>query len=84
MKDEFFIGQTYDVFMEPILSLIGTSPETRAPAKTYLSIVACSGPFVLLSNCYSNIILTEALYLKTISKHQRGQEIQHADMERIK
>lgn len=47
------------LFMEPILSLIGASPETRALAKTYLSIVACCGPFVLLSNCYSNIIRAE-------------------------
>ena len=38
------------IFMNPILSLIGASSETWNLAKTYLSIVVCSGPFVLISN----------------------------------
>ncbi len=47
------------IFMEPILSLIGASSDTLDFAKTYLMIVVCSGPFVLISNCYSNVIRTE-------------------------
>ncbi len=47
------------IFMDPILSLIGASPDTRDLTKTYLTIVACSGPFVLISNCYTNVIRAE-------------------------
>ena len=47
------------LFMDPILSLIGVSAETWAYAKNYLTIVSCSGPFVLIANCYSNIIRAE-------------------------
>ena len=47
------------IFMEPILSLIGASSDTWDLAKTYLMIVVCSGPFVLISNCYANVIRTE-------------------------
>ena len=47
------------IFMNPILSLIGASSETWDLSKTYLSIVVCSGPFVLISTCYANVIRTE-------------------------
>lgn len=47
------------IFLKPILSLIGASSDTWDLSKTYLSIVACSGPFVLISNCYANIIRAE-------------------------
>lgn len=47
------------VFMNQILSLIGASADTWDLTKTYLTIVACSGPFVLISNCYSNVIRAE-------------------------
>ena len=47
------------IFMEQILSLIGASSDTWDLAKTYLVIVVCSGPFVLISNCYANVIRTE-------------------------
>ena len=47
------------LFMDPILSLIGVSAETWAYAKNCLTIVSCSGPFVLIANCYSNIIRAE-------------------------
>lgn len=47
------------IFMEPILSLIGASSDTWDLAKTYLMIVVCSGPFVLISNCYANVIRAE-------------------------
>ena len=47
------------VFMDQILALIGASAETWDYAKTYLTIVSCSGPFVLIANCYSNVIRAE-------------------------
>ena len=47
------------LFMDPLLSLIGASAGTWDLAKTYLSIVAYGGPFVLISNCFSNIIRAE-------------------------
>ncbi len=47
------------IFMNPILSLVGASTDTWELSKTYLVIVVCCGPFVLISNCYSNVIRTE-------------------------
>lgn len=47
------------IFMNPILSLIGASSETWELSGIYLKIVACSGPFVLISNCYANVIRAE-------------------------
>ncbi len=47
------------IFIDPILSLVGASPDTWNLAKTYLIIVVCCGPFVLISNCYSNVVRTE-------------------------
>ena len=44
------------LFMDQILTLIGASADTWEPAKTYLTIVALGGPFVLISNCCSNIL----------------------------
>ena len=45
--------------MDQILALVGTSPDTWAYAKSYLTIVSVSGPFVLVANCYSNVIRAE-------------------------
>lgn len=47
------------VFMDQILTLVGASPDLFQPAKNYLMIVACGGPLVLISTCYSNIIRAE-------------------------
>ncbi len=47
------------IFMKPILNLIGASVDTYEYAKDYLSIVVFAGPFVLISNCYGNVIRTE-------------------------
>ncbi len=47
------------VFMEQILGMIGTSTDTWKYAKTYLTIVCFSGPFVLIANCFSNILRAE-------------------------
>ena len=46
-------------FMDPILSLIGASADTWDLAKTYLTIVSLGGPFVLISNCYANVVRSE-------------------------
>lgn len=47
------------IFVDPILSVVGASEDTWSLVKTYLVIVVCCGPFVLISNCYSNVIRTE-------------------------
>lgn len=47
------------IFTDDILRLIGASDDTWEYAKTYLTIVSCSGPFVLIANCYSNVIRAE-------------------------
>lgn len=75
LADMFFIGQTRNailiaavslampvlflVFMDQILMLVGASPDTMGPAKTYLTIVSLGGIFVIISNYYSNIIRAE-------------------------
>ncbi|MGN0907742.1 MAG: MATE family efflux transporter [Bullifex sp.] len=45
--------------IDSVLNLIGASPDTWEYAKTYLVIVSFSGPFVLISNCYSNVLRAE-------------------------
>ncbi len=47
------------IFMEKILVVMGTSADTYNYAKSYLTIVTFSGPFVLIANCYSNVIRAE-------------------------
>ncbi len=47
------------LFMEKILVVMGTSADTYDFAKSYLTIVTFSGPFVLIANCYSNVIRAE-------------------------
>ena len=47
------------IFMDPILNLCGASAETSGLAKSYLQIVVCCGPFVLISNCFSNVVRAE-------------------------
>lgn len=54
------LSAVFLLFMDQILMLIGASSDTWAPARTYLTIVALGGPFVLISNCYSNIIRAES------------------------
>lgn len=46
-------------FMDRILKTLGASADTMGYARQYLSIVTVAGPFVLISNCYANIIRTE-------------------------
>lgn len=47
------------VCIDPILSVIGASDATWSMAKTYLIIVICSGPAVLISNCFSQVVRAE-------------------------
>ena len=47
------------IFMDQILLLVGASADTWEYTRTYLTIVAFCGPFVLISNCYSNVIRAE-------------------------
>lgn len=53
------LSAVFLIFMDQILSLCGASPETWDLAKTYLTIVSFCGPFVLISNCYSNVVRAE-------------------------
>lgn len=54
------------LFMNPRLSLIGASEDTWEYARNYLTIVSCSGVFVLISNCYSNILRAEGQATKAM------------------
>lgn len=47
------------LFMDRLLALVGASADTWDYARTYLTIVSLSGPFVLIANCYSNVIRAE-------------------------
>lgn len=54
------------IFMDPMLSLVGASPETWDYARSYLSIVILCGPFVLIGNCFSNILRAEGQVTKAM------------------
>ena len=45
--------------MDGLLTLMGVSEDVWNYAKTYLTIVTFSGPFVILSNCFSGILRAE-------------------------
>lgn len=47
------------LFTNQILTLVGASESTWEYAKSYLTIVSFGGPFVLISNAFSNIIRAE-------------------------
>lgn len=47
------------IFMDNILALIGVSADTWDLAKSYLTVVTLCGPFVLIGNCFSNILRAE-------------------------
>lgn len=47
------------VFMDQILALVGADADTAGPVKTYLTIVSLGGIFVVISNCFSNVIRAE-------------------------
>ena len=54
------------IFMDPLLKLIGASKDTWKMTKTYLTIVSLCGPFVLIANCYNNIIRAEGQSTKAM------------------
>lgn len=47
------------VCIDPMLTLMGASADTWDYAKNYMMIVTACGPFVLVSNCYANVIRAE-------------------------
>ncbi|MGN0708082.1 MAG: MATE family efflux transporter [Faecalibacterium sp.] len=47
------------IFLDPLLNLMGASPDTWNYARSYLAIVTACGPFSLIANCYSNILRAE-------------------------
>ena len=49
----------FNVFMDPFLTLIGASEDTREMTRSYLCIVSFAGPFVLIANCFNNVIRAE-------------------------
>lgn len=53
-------------FMDQILSWVGASPDTWGLARTYLIIITCSGPFILIGNCFSNILRAEGQSTKAM------------------
>lgn len=53
------LSAVFLIFTDQILQLCGASGETWGLAKTYLTIVSFCGPFVLISNCHSNVIRAE-------------------------
>ena len=54
------------IFMDPILHLLGTGADTWQATKDYLSIVVLSGPFLIVSNSYSNILRAEGQSLRAM------------------
>ena len=45
--------------IEPISTLVGATKATRQYVKEYLQIVAVGVPFLIISNCFSNVIRAE-------------------------
>lgn len=60
------ISALFLLFIDSILLLIGASEDTWEYARSYLTIVSCSGVFVLISNCYSNILRAEGQATKAM------------------
>ncbi|MGN1001317.1 MAG: MATE family efflux transporter [Oscillospiraceae bacterium] len=54
------------LLMDPILTLVGASADTWDYAKSYLNIVTACGPFVLIANCYSNVLRAEGQSAKAM------------------
>lgn len=55
------------IFMDQILTLVGASAATWEYTKAYLEIVILCGPFVLISNCYSNVLRAEGQPTKAMT-----------------
>jgi Na+-driven multidrug efflux pump len=55
------------LFADDLLWLIGASENTWQLTKDYLSIVALCGPFILVANCFSNILRAEGQPTKAMT-----------------
>ncbi len=60
------------IFMDQILTLVGASSDTYGYAKTYLTVVSLCGPFVLIANCFSNVIRAEGQATKAMMGQLSG------------
>ena len=64
------VGITMSIFfwvlMDKILTVMGASADTWNYAKQYMTIVTVCGPFVLISNCYSNVLRAEGQSTKAM------------------
>lgn len=47
------------IFMNPLLKLLGSSPDTYQFSKDYLFYIALGGPFILFSNAFGHIVRGE-------------------------
>jgi Na+-driven multidrug efflux pump len=54
------------LFMDSILQIIGVSPDTTGPVRSYLNIVTIAGPAVMIANAFSNIIRAEGQSVKAM------------------
>ncbi|MDR3149422.1 MAG: MATE family efflux transporter [Oscillospiraceae bacterium] len=53
------VSALFLIFMDDLLRIIGASADTWEMTKRYLCIVTLCGPFVVVANCFSNIIRAE-------------------------
>ncbi len=60
------MSAVFIIFIDSILRLIGTSADVWNYTKNYLFIVSFCGPFVLISNCFSNILRAEGQSVKAM------------------
>lgn len=60
------MSAVFIIFIDSILRLIGTSADVWNYTKNYLVIVSFCGPFVLISNCFSNILRAEGQSVKAM------------------
>ncbi len=49
----------YFLFMNPLLTMLGTSEGTREFARNYLQMIAIAGPFAIVPSAFANIIRCE-------------------------
>lgn len=55
------------IFMDHILTILGASADTWDYAHDYLTIVSFGGTFVLISNCFSNVLRAEGQATKAMT-----------------
>lgn len=60
------ISIAFLIFLDKIVVALGASNETLQFTKDYLTIIAFSGPFVLITSCYSNILRAEGQATKAM------------------